>query len=175
MVSYSRIYRTDINANDFLILMTSDRSRNRAVKCSMARKFVGMTRIVSRQSVGSVFSSRVASPRTTCRESKGESTCSKDSSLRRRQVMTRGGVLRFHHYAIEDGRYHPPRGSCASVAAPGIFSSWPTRPTSIDTEQMSCESRRSFSSSSYVPCIASPYVRRKASGKSDRKYSTRFY
>lgn len=62
-------------------------------------------------------------------EPRGENTCNKDSSLRPLSGRDTREVLRFHHYAIEDGRYHPSRGSSASVATPGILSSWPTRPT----------------------------------------------
>lgn len=38
-------------------------------------------------------------------------------------------VCRFHHYAIEDGRYYPPRSS--SLRAVVFFSSWPTRSTAV--------------------------------------------
>jgi len=96
----------------------------------MARKFAGMTRIVNRQSVSSMFSSRIAS----CRHSR--------TTRRNRKARAPARILlfaapsghdtqedlRFHHYVMEDDRYYPPRGSSASMAASGIFSSWLTRP-----------------------------------------------
>jgi len=115
------------------------------------RKFAGMMLIVNRRSATRMFSSRIAfllSFEDDSSESKGERAPATRTLLSAAPLGhdTRED-LRFHHYAMEDDRYHPPRGSSASTASslPG----WPGQ--SIGTEQMSCESRRTFSSSCYVP------------------------
>lgn len=87
-----------------------------------------------------MFSSRIAS----CRHSRTTRRNRKARAPATRTLLSAVGSwharrLRFHHYPMEDDRYHPPRGSSASMAAPSIFSSWLTRPASA---QSKCRANR---------------------------------
>jgi len=79
----------------------------------MARKFVGMTRIVSRQSTIAVACFHIANLLVAI--VRGRLVEAERRKHLQRELFSpppghdTRGVLRFHHYAIEDGRYHPSR------------------------------------------------------------------